>query len=235
MTPSYRDFSVLFGTKRSYQDFNLILNSYSISSPEPKLQQIDVPLRDGVIDLTESLNGAVNFNNRTITINFTSKELDRNKWEYLIAEMRHYLDGVMQRITFDNDRCYWYGRTKMSADTNAKVMKITITAEVEPYRFENGSDWLWDPFSFIDGVITTDTFELVEVPQEITVTIWRPNSYLQCYCSAPMVCTYKGQQVQLQQGYNKVYSFMFERGENTLSFSGAVGESVRIDFLGGLL
>lgn len=235
MLPSYKDFNVTLGDKRTYDDFKLILNSYSISSPEPKLKQIDVPLRDGSIDLTESLNGAVNFKERTITINLTSEDLDRDKWEYQIAEMRHYIDGVKQRITFDNDRCYWYGRTKMSADTNDKVMKVTITATVEPYRFENGSAWLWDPFSFIDGVITTDTFEIVEVPQEVTVTIWRPNSYLQCYCSAPMICTYKGQQVQLQQGYNKVYSFIFEQGENTLSFNGAVGSSVRIDFLGGLL
>ena len=46
---------VTFGDKHSFDDFGIYLTSKTINPPEPQTNTISVPLRDGSIDLTESL------------------------------------------------------------------------------------------------------------------------------------------------------------------------------------
>ena len=60
---------VMIGEKHSIKDWGLIMTSKVISPPVPQLNMVSVPLRDGSLDLTESLTGDVKYNDRNITCN----------------------------------------------------------------------------------------------------------------------------------------------------------------------
>lgn len=57
---------IKFGTYHTYDDFNMILSEKRIGSPSPKIETIDVPGGDGVLDLTEYF-GDVKYGNRNLS------------------------------------------------------------------------------------------------------------------------------------------------------------------------
>ena len=82
---------VTIGEKHSFNDWGIILSSKVISPPEPQLNKVDVPMRDGSIDLTESLTDDIKFKDRTITLNFTVT--DKATWTAKVSEIQNYLHG----------------------------------------------------------------------------------------------------------------------------------------------
>ena len=77
---------VTIGEKHSYNDWGLILSSKIISPPKPKLNQISVPVRDGTIDLTETLTEDIKFEDRMISLTFSVVEkeiLGRKRYQIL--------------------------------------------------------------------------------------------------------------------------------------------------------
>ena len=62
---------VTIGEKHSYNDWGLILSSQTISPPTPQINMVSVPMRDGSIDITETLSGDVKYDDRTLTFTFT--------------------------------------------------------------------------------------------------------------------------------------------------------------------
>ena len=91
---------VMIGEKHSYRDFGLILSSKVISPPEPQTKFVAVPLRDGSLDLTESLTGDVRFKDRKITMTFTVID-PVNMWSARVSEIENHLHGKRFRIIFD--------------------------------------------------------------------------------------------------------------------------------------
>ena len=78
---------VIFGEKHSYRDWGLVLKSRPvISPPTPKTKLIQVPGSDRVIDLTESLTGAVHY------------ELRQMSFEFLMIDERERLYGSTSAV-----------------------------------------------------------------------------------------------------------------------------------------
>lgn len=82
------------------------------------------------------------------------------EWEAALSRVRDYLNAATakMRLIFDTDPG-WY----RLGDCHATVKKqtdgtetIAVTAKLDPYRYErfhSAEPWMWDDFSFIDGVI----------------------------------------------------------------------------------
>lgn len=94
-----------------------------------------------------------------------SSETDRavaarpEEWETAASRVRDFLNAAgPMRIVTDTDRG-WYRLGNCHAtvpEVKDKREHITVTAELDPYRYEryhSAEPWLWDDFSFIDGVI----------------------------------------------------------------------------------
>ena len=117
---------VIFGEKHSYRDWGLVLKSRPvISPPTPKTKLIQVPGSDRVIDLTESLTGAVHYD-------------ERERWPITYSAILAALHGKRLKITLDDDANYYYeGRVTVGdLEADKKAATLTITAEVEPYKRE---------------------------------------------------------------------------------------------------
>ena len=57
---------IKFGEYHSYEEWGLMLISITIGLPEPKTVLIDIPGGDGVLDLSESLTGRMQYGTRKL-------------------------------------------------------------------------------------------------------------------------------------------------------------------------
>ena len=228
---------VLFGEKHSYRDFGLILSSKVISPPQPQTKLVDVPLRDGSIDLTESLSGDVKYKDRKITIVFTV--IDPVKlWSAKVSEIENYLHGRRMKIVFDDDFNFYYiGRVAVDEWTSDKnIGKLVIECTVEPYKYDvqsTSEEWLWDSFDFEAGYIHEASEVVVDGSADIVIMGKRKQAYPTITVSANMTLTFEGNTYILTAGTRKLYDVLLAEGENVLTFTGA--GTVTVDYTGGSL
>lgn len=135
--------SVLFGNKNTWDDWRLVPSSRPyVSPPEPKVEQVDIPGSDGVLDLTNALNQFVNYKNRTGSIEFTlmnqlyAQGADAEDWEVVYSKIMNHLQGKkMNMILEDDPLYYYYGRYRVSSFKSGNHNStITIDYDVEPYK-----------------------------------------------------------------------------------------------------
>ena len=96
--------TVTFTNKNSYADFGLILNHKEIGSPDPRTNYIDVPARDGHLDLTEAF-GEVKYKTRKIVFAFSYIGSDAN-WAATLSALQNYIHGQKHKIYFEEE--YYY-------------------------------------------------------------------------------------------------------------------------------
>ena len=214
---------VMFGTKHSYRDFGMILTSKSIGLPEPKLETVDIPGRDGVLDLTDVIADAVRFKNRKLSFVFTIKG-NQELFFKTLDDILNYLHGSKLRVILDDDpQFYYFGRcTVNDFKTNKCIGTIQINVDAEPYKKEidpSGQGWLWDSYSFENCVLHTSeitvtgtqTFNLVNLKKTVSPTF---------LCSAPMTVTFNNKVIQLYAGKQTVHDIRLREGDNNLTFDG---------------
>lgn len=230
-------YGVTIGEKHSIDDWGLILTRRIISPPEVQTNFIEVPQRDGKIDLSESLAGLVKYYNREIELDFTFKDAIGN-YSARFSEIQNYCHGKKMRIIFDDDMDnYYLGRiTVENPEVSEKLGHIVIKAECEPYKYDLQSTdemWLWDPFDFEEGTIN----EFIDVPvngtETITLIAKRQVTYPTISVNSHMTVEFDGVQYGLEKGENKMYDILLPEGENNLIFRG--NGTVTIRYRGGSL
>ena len=168
--------SITFGDKNTWEDWHLVPETRPVIAPsEPKLNQIDVPGADGVLDITEALTGYPFYNNRQgsldfIVVNDMYYQVDKHEeWYVTYSKIMNYLHGKKMRMILEDDKQYYYeGRFSVNQwQSDKNYSRITIDYDVGPYKwnlFSSLDDWLWDPFNFITGVIPNPDYKNISVP-----------------------------------------------------------------------
>lgn len=227
---------VTIGEKHSFRDWGIILSSKVISPPEAQINKVDVPMRDGSIDLTESLTDDIKFKDRKITLNFTVT--DKSKWTAKVSEIENYLHGKRLKIVFDDDLAfYYYGRVSVNKwATDKAIGSLVVECTVEPFKYDvlsSAVDWEWDVFDFEEGIIN-ETGELI-VNGETTISLIcrRKRMFPIFTASEPMTVKYDGEIFILAAGEQKLYGLFLCEGVNELTFNG--NGTVAIDYRGGSL
>lgn len=228
--------SVTFGTKNSYKDFGLILTSKDIGLPDPKTETVDIAGADGVIDLTEVLTDDIKYKQRKLQFTFTVMD-SMHEWSAILSEISNYVHGKRLRILLDWDKNYYYeGRCKVNQfKTNKRLATIVIDAEVDPYKLEVNSSstpWIWDTFSFIDGIIYLNT---VNVSGSITVNLLNRRKIVSptFTVTSAMKVNFNGKIYDLPKGTTTVLGIRLQEGDNYVTFTGT--GTVTIDYKGGSL
>lgn len=139
-------------------DWGLALMTQPVfAMPPVKTHIIDLPGGNGVIDLTEAVSGYPAYGNRTGAFEFVAKGT-QGQWQARISQIAGLLHGQHVRIELDDDPG-WYWEGRLSLNVGACVPQygtVVIDYSVGPYKWADrltDEPWLWDPFSFIDGVI----------------------------------------------------------------------------------
>lgn len=214
---------VRFGDIHSYNDLGLALGSVKITPPKPKTYRISVAAADGDIDITEALTGGdIKYERRTITIEFEMLGDNRDIHSKYSEVMNAVHGKKFAEIVFDDDGNYYYtGRVSATALSSEPLKGIiTVQCIVEPYKYDFGDNWLWDPFSFETGIINETNSLEVNGTLEVTYIGQRKKYIPTITTTSAMTVFFEGGSYNLVSGKNKIFEIEFHEGINLLTFSG---------------
>ena len=154
----------------TFADWHLVpIGRPVIAPPEQKLQTIDIPGTNGILDLSNSLTKYPVFNNRTGSMKFAVLH------EYIdtptvYTKIMRFLQGVNVKMILEDDPEYFYeGRVyvdSVDAKYDGTWTEIDLGYDLYPYRKNihySVDAWLWDPFNFETDVIQDTIFNALEI------------------------------------------------------------------------
>lgn len=220
----------------TFDDYGLILNNAYASPPVPKTTFIEIPGRDGSIDLTEAL-GGVRFEDRYLYVELTDLNYKLSVGE-AFAKLQRQIDGKRVKVILDKLPSYYFlGRVISFSDPeeNGLAGTTTVTIRIEPYRysiFDANDRWLWDPFNFLTDMAIDAGSYPVNGSLTKTINVGQNDVTPSITVSSDMTLEYEGRSYELKAGV--IYSNLIElRGNenNILTFRG--NGTVTIDYRGG--
>ncbi len=129
---------IRFNGLHSYYDFGMWLSERpDWGDPEPKLNLVEIPGADGMLDLTEANSGEVKFSNRMATLTFAAM-VKADRQEQFKARIRNALHGKVCTIVPDEDPNWYYrGRCTVTfMDQMSWKLRIMITVDADPYAMK---------------------------------------------------------------------------------------------------
>lgn len=250
--------SVTFGDKNTWDDWKILPTERPVFLP-PKLKTtyIDIPGGNGTLDLSESLTGYPVYENRTGSFSFIVMN-DYKPWNERYTEIMEYLHGkAMNAILADDPNWFYNGRFSVDNWESRNTWSlITIGYNVNPYKWSvstSAEPWLWNPFSFREGVIRDKFFREIEIDSPDNWVTYTFEKGL--FGTAPISPTFNvttesgldginvrfinsylniDKELYLRNGNTDVYDFIFYGADSyTIMFKG-IG-TVSIDFRVGRL
>lgn len=148
--------------KNTWDDWHLIPKERPlINPPSPKYNFLDLPGANGTIDLSDVLSNRYPvYEDRKGSIEFYVMN-GYKEWHKAYSDIMNYCHGESCKIILEDDPDFFYrGRVSVNAWRSEKDWsKIVLDYQVDPFKYELFSStepWRWDPFSFVDGVITNN-------------------------------------------------------------------------------
>lgn len=123
--------------EHTLHDWNAaITNSDIISVPEPNLTILEIPGRNGRLDLSEALAGDVTYGNRTIKLELASS-VDLDSWYYKCLHIFNTYHGKQVQVIFDDDPTHFYkGRAVVSDPQRVRNGgSLIFTVDADPFRY----------------------------------------------------------------------------------------------------
>ena len=185
--------------------FGLILaDGYTLSPPEPKVYTVDIPGGNGVIDLTEALNGDTVYENRKHT--FTLYAIGVDDFERIKTEVTGFLHGKSfdYQLTMDPEYTY-HGRFKITEYGHASydvgvVGSFTIEVDCQPYKKK---ETITKAFDITGGILVNLQSGRKRVRPKFEFT-------------EETIFTFGGKDYTSQTGTYTFNDIWFEQGANTL-------------------
>ncbi len=203
-----------------------IENTDYIGDPVLESRLVTVPGLNRTIDLSEAVTGYPVYTSRVIKIIMGCLHKD-SAWDSEISDLRNILHGQMVRLTFDNDKdYYWRGRAQVvDFERMRRLGKVVLELPcADPYKYEkydSTEPWRWDPFNFISGIIN----------QDCNVTVNGTETYTLAAQGMPIVpvfdvkrgeisVEYKGVTYRLKSGENRFPDFVASYEKAVYTFTG---------------
>jgi len=164
---------VSFDELHSYRQLGMILGNPDIERPKARLSYLEIPGRDGALDLSEAL-GELRFEQRKITMPFKYIGTPAQA-EEKISEIQNLLSGKKMKISFDRDMgFYFYGRLLVEGKAQHPISQITITAYSEPYKYKRDvTEVSFDVTGSLEVILSNDrmtTYPVVTTTNPFLIT-----------------------------------------------------------------
>lgn len=209
-------------------EFGLKLVSFNIPLPPVNEEMIEVPGMSGALDATESATGYPTYGTRSGLLFVFKLYADWIDFEIIKSQIAEWIHGKKVKVILDSDPAYYYV-CRLSLDTkktNKINSTITISGCADPLKYEitaSDEDWMWDPFSFEDGVIRE--LSGVEItPTNNTVTIfagdYSVSPTFKVTESLDLAVVHEGYSYPLPVGETKIPCIRVGNEDVTLTFSG---------------
>lgn len=218
-------------TFHTYNDWGLyIQNTDYIGEPLQVTNIVQVPGREGYIDLSKSLDGHAIYSSRPISVELAGFH-EKQNWDGVVSKFRNEISGRTCQFIFDNDTgYYWRGKVAIKDFSSIlSVGKLRIDLpEAEPYKYSvetSQEPWKWDPFNFETGIIIFIGELVVSGSRTVNIPHGHmpisPELYVSNRTSGTFKVTYEGTQYTLADGMNKVPAIVVGGDSTkTLTFTG---------------
>jgi len=125
-----------FGSYHSYDDFGLLLADVAVTPPVPQRFIVEVPGRNGVVDLTPAIMGnKIAYGERIISLAFNV--VGACNYQQKLTEVSNAIHGQTLEVIFDADpEYYWNGYITVDAQgSDEDLGTFNITVSADPYKY----------------------------------------------------------------------------------------------------
>ena len=125
---------IRFGTKWTRADYGLIVAPYAIPMPEPQTNFVEIPGRDGALDLSEAF-GTVRYADRIIPLTMYA----RAPFDSMISAFAAEVHGRRINVIFDRDPTFYYDArfTLEDVERHAGYCELSLKCRARPYKLEH--------------------------------------------------------------------------------------------------
>ena len=125
---------IRFGTKWAHADYGLIVASYAIPMPESQTNFVEIPGRDGALDLSEAF-GTVRYTDRIISLTLYA----RAPFDTAVSALAADIHGRRMNVIFDRDPTYYYNArvTVEDVERHAGYCELSLECRAKPYKLEH--------------------------------------------------------------------------------------------------
>ena len=197
---------IRFGTKWAHADYGLIVAPYAIPMPEPQTSFVEIPGRDGALDLTEAF-GTVRYADRIIPLTLYA----RAPFDTLISAFASDVHGRRMNMIFDRDPTFYYDARMTIEDVERHwgYCELSLECRVKPYKLE----YFETAITVLPTGNATVTLTNSRMPVVPTITV-----------SAEMTFTFtidgEDYSVTLPAGTHTVPSLVLMEGETEIEITG---------------
>ena len=228
--------TVTIGEKNMFLDYGCILSHKSIESPKVQTKYVDIPMRDGMLDLTEVLSGDIKYGNREIKLDFIYVGNNIND---LVNDIYNYMHGKRMHISFSYEPdVYFEGRVLVDSTNilHKEVIKISLNINTDPFKYRSGSydlDFSTDITDLVNGTIDQQGRLVIDGTTSFVWPCSDKKTLPTFTVSDSMSLTFGGETFDLSAGDNEPYGLILKQGNNSLSFDG--DGTLSISYVGGNL
>ena len=124
---------IRFGTKWAHADCGLIVAPYAIPMPEPQTNFVEIPGRDGALDLSEAF-GTVRYADRVIELTL----YNRAPFDSLVSAFAADVHGRRMNVIFDRDPTFYYDAriTIEDVERHWGYCELSLECRAKPYKLE---------------------------------------------------------------------------------------------------
>ena len=208
-----RGIAIIFNNERVHtgDDLDLVQEKKVIDKPAIQSFTAQVPGRDGLINLTRSLTGKVNYYNRPMSFQYfgtgTRKELLD-----LDAYMSRFHGQTIQIIDDDHPDHYYEGEATVKTSLNSNYITITLEVDAQPFRLK-----------------LSPTVYIREISGEVTVYLNNENieAIPIITTTGEIRITYNGVTTILSAGTYTIENFVLRSGVNAVKISGTATVTIQ--------
>lgn len=225
--------SVIIDDKNTWDDWHLIPSSRPVVVP-PELEEnyVKVPGRDGFVDINGLIFERPTYGKRAGSWEFIVHPdyAETEPWDVKYSRLLAFLHGKTHTVVLEDDPGRYYeGILKVNAwKPGDSWSTVTIDYVLQPYKHSDravlGSDWLWDPFDFMNDVISCYDDIVVTGVKEVVV-IGNVESVVPTITAAidsgnSLAVQVNGQEYTLSNGENVISDIIVGPGETSFIFIG---------------
>ena len=197
---------IRFGTTWARADYGLIVAPYAIPMPEPQMNFVEIPGRDGALDLSEAF-GTVRYADRIIPLTMYA----RAPFDTLISSFAADVHGRRMNLIFDRDPTYYYDArvTVEDVEHHAGYCELSLECRARPYKMEHFETTI----TVLPTGSATVTLTNTRMPVVPTITV-----------SAEMTLTFTlsgtNYSVNLSAGTHVIPSLVLLEGDTAIEITG---------------
>lgn len=186
-------------------DLDLVQEEKEIGKPDIQSYTVEVPGRNGLLNLTKALTGRVAYSNRDLKFQYFGSG-SRAELLALDEAMSRYHGETIRIIDDDYPNHYYEGEASVSTEFKPNHILISLKVDAQPFRLKRNKTVVSKTIS--GSTTVTLNNESIEAIPTITVT-------------AETSITFNGVNRTLSAGTYIAEAFVLHRGVNTLTVSGS--------------